>query len=124
MIFWSIIFVALVIAAIVCLKKTDGWGDCWDFAGIICAAGAFALAIILIAIPLEYREFETKFDIQKEHFESIKELYGEDELSLMLVVDAIEANSELASMQAKNKAYGFISFVPDRVHDLKPICIE
>ena len=123
MIFWSIVFVILVIAAIVCLKKTNGW-DGFDFAGIICAAGAFILAIILIAMPLEYREFETKFDIQKEHFESIKEFYGEDELSLVLVVDAIEANSELALMQAKNKTYGFISFVPDRVQDLKPICIE
>ena len=123
MIFWSIIFVALVITAVICLKKTNGW-DNLDFAGLICAAAAFILAIILVAMPLEYREFETKFDIQKEHFESIKEFYGEDGLSFVLVVDAIEANSELAELQAKNKTYGFLSFVPDRVHDLKPICIE
>ena len=123
MIFWSIIFVALVIAAIVCLKKTNGW-DYLDIAGIICAAVAFILVILLIVAPLEYRAFETKFGIQKEHFEGIKEFYGEDGLSYILVVDAIAANSELAELQAKNKTYGFISFVPDRVHDLKPICIE
>ena len=123
MVFWSIIFVALVVAATVCLKKTVGW-DGWDIAGIFCIAAASVLAILLIAMPLEYREFETKFGIQKEHFESIKEFYGEDGLSLVLVVDAIAANSELAEMQAKNQTYGFISFVPDRVYDLKPICIE
>lgn len=123
MIFWSIIFAALVIAAIVCLKKTNGW-DGFDIAGVLCAATAFVLAILLIVLPLEYRAFETKFDIQKEHFESIKEFYGEDELSLVLVVDAIAANDELAGMQASNKTYGLFSFVPDRVHGLKPICIE
>ena len=123
MIFWSIICAALVIAAIVCLKKTNGL-DFLDNAGIICAAVAIMLAIALIATPLAYQEFETKFDIQKEHFEGIKEFYGEDGLSYILVVDAIEANSELAELQAKNKTYGFLSFVPDRVHDLKPICIE
>lgn len=123
MIFWSIIFVALVIAAAVCLYKTNGW-DGLDLAGIVCSAGAFILAILLTTMPLEYRAFETKFGIQKEHFESIKEFYGQDELSYILVVDAIQANSELAELQAKNKTYGFISFVPDRVQDLKPICIE
>lgn len=123
MIFWSIIFAVLVIAAIVCLKKTDGW-DGLDVIGIICSAVAFMLIIALIVVPFEYQAFETKFDIQKEHFESIKEFYGEEGLSYILVVDAIEANSELAELQAKNKTYGFLSFVPDRVHDLKPICIE
>jgi hypothetical protein len=123
MIFWSIIFAVLVIAAIVCLKKTDGW-DGLDFAGIVSIACAFILAVLLVVVPLEYRAFETKFSIQKEHFEGIKEFYGQNELSYILVVDAVEANSELAEMQAKNKTYGIFSLVPDRVQDLKPICIE
>ena len=124
MIFWVCITLLAVIIGIAffCAGSENTWRADWAWPCAFIMWGlAVCISVAMIVVPLDYQRFETEFEIKREMYNEIASNSDIDVNKLMLMTDILDANKELANFQTKNIMYGFASFIPDRVHDIKPL---
>lgn len=118
MIFWLIVLGVIIALAVVFFILANKYYAFWmEVAGPIAVCVAAVLVLVLIAVPLSYREFEQSFIKQQELYENF-ELPDND---YTYVMNILEANQELIDYQTSKEIYGFISLVPDSIMELEPI---
>lgn len=71
-------------------------------------------------VYINYQEFETKYEIQTEMFETYKDITNEND-NIAYITDLLEINTKLAELKASKSLWGWWSCLPDRVLDLTPI---
>lgn len=118
----ALLFVMLLIVSI---KVLD---DEYDWIAALGAAfcGATTLVILLVAIvySMEYKNFEASFEIQRQTIAALTENNDINSDNLLYMADMVEANKQLAEMQASKRNWKNWSMYPDRVLDIKPIGLD
>ena len=121
MIFWTIVFIILLIIGIVFTRLSilDYYKEHFGYFAV--SAASFILCIIVFLANtiafIEYMGFKKSFETQRYYYETLpKENHH--------VVDVIAANKELAEWQVDKQIWGFMSIVPDEILDIKPIGAE
>lgn len=118
--YWYFVFIALIIAFCgftYCFKKNkidiitiNNW-QLISYLIII-----FVIIIILlfmIMVPITFYEFETRFELQRQFFETNNNSSSAAQLTML--------NKELFDYQASKVIFGNWNLVPYRVLDIKPI---
>mgnify|MGYP001776074355 FL=1 len=118
----AMLFVMLLIVSIKVLDYE------YDWIAVLGAAfcGATTLVILLVAIVynMEYKNFEASFEIQRQTIAALTENNDINSDNLLYMADMVEANKQLAEMQASKRNWKNWSMYPDRVLDIKPIGLD
>lgn len=82
------------------------------------------LAVIVIGLyaictPIEFKTFETKYELQKELYSNI--FFDEN---FVLTPSIVEINNELFEKQAAKQYLGEWDFTPKKVLDMEPIGVK
>lgn len=122
----AVLFVALFIVSVKVLEDMCNWAVEVGAALSTAFCGAAALVILLLALvyTMDYKNFETSFEIQRQ---TVAELAANGEINsdnLLYMADIVEANKELAEKQASKRNWKDWSMYPDRVLDIKPIGLD
>lgn len=118
----ALLFVMLLIVSIKVLDYEYDWIAALG-AGL---CGATTLVILLVALiySMEYKNFEASFEIQRQTIAALTENNDINSDNLLYMADMVEANKQLAEMQASKRNWKNWSMYPDRVLDIKPIGLD
>lgn len=129
MVNWMIVaLIAAMLFVMLRIVSIKVFGHEYDWIAALGAAfcGVTALAILLVAISysMEYKNFEASFEIQRQTIAALTEKNNINSDNLLYMADMVEANKQLAEMQASKRNWKNWSMYPDSVLDIKPIGLD
>lgn len=129
MVNWMIVaLIAAMLFVMLLIVSIKVFGHEYDWIAVLGAAfcGVTALGILLVAISysMEYKNFEASFEIQRQTIAALTEKNNINSDNLLYMADMVEANKQLAEMQASKRNWKNWSMYPDSVLDIKPIGLD
>jgi hypothetical protein len=129
MVNWMIVaLIAAMLFVMLLIVSIKVFGHEYDWIAALGAAfcGVTALVILLVAISysMEYKNFEASFEIQRQTIAALTEKNNINSDNLLYMADMVEANKQLAEMQASKRNWKNWSMYPDSVLDIKPIGLD
>ena len=118
----AMLFVMLLIVSIKVLDDEYDWIAALGAA--FCGATTLVILLVAIAYSMEYKNFEASFEIQRQTIAALTENNDINSDNLLYMADMVEANKQLAEMQANKRNWKNWSMYPDRVLDIKPIGLD
>lgn len=118
----ALLFVILLIVSIKVLDYEYDWIAALGAA--FCGATTLVILLVAIAYSMEYKNFEASFEIQRQTIAALTENNDINSDNLLYMADMVEANKQLAEMQASKRNWKNWSMYPDRVLDIKPIGLD
>lgn len=118
----AMLFVMLLIVSIKVLDDEYDWIAALGAA--FCGATTLVILLVAIAYSMEYKNFEASFEIQRQTIAALTENNDINSDNLLYMADMVEANKQLAEMQASKRNWKNWSMYPDRVLDIKPIGLD
>lgn len=118
----ALLFVMLLIVSIKVLDYEYDWIAALGAA--FCGATTLVILLAAIAYSMEYKNFEASFEIQRQTIAALTENNNINSDNLLYMADMVEANKQLAEMQANKRNWKNWSMYPDRVLDIKPIGLD
>lgn len=118
----ALLFVMLLIVSIKVLDYEYDWIAALGAA--FCGATTLVILLVAIAYSMEYKNFEASFEIQRQTIAALTENNDINSDNLLYMADMVEANKQLAEMQASKRNWKNWSMYPDRVLDIKPIGLD
>lgn len=118
----ALLFVMLLIVSIKVLDDEYDWIAALGAA--FCGATTLVILLVAIAYSMEYKNFEASFEIQRQTIAALTENNDINSDNLLYMADMVEANKQLAEMQASKRNWKNWSMYPDRVLDIKPIGLD
>lgn len=118
----AMLFVMLLIVSIKVLDFEYDWIAALGAA--FCGATALVILLMAIVYSMEYKNFEASFEIQRQTVAALAENNDINSDNLLYMADMVEANKQLAEMQASKRNWKNWSMYPDRVLDIKPIGLD
>lgn len=118
----AMLFVMLLIVSIKVLDYEYDWIAALGAA--FCGAATLVILLVAIVYTMEYKNFEASFEIQRQTVAALAENNDINSDNLLYMADMVEANKQLAEMQASKKNWKNWSMYPDRVLDIKPIGLD
>lgn len=129
MVNWMIVaLIAAMLFVMLLIVSIKVFGHEYDWIAALGAAfcGVTALGILLVTISysMEYKNFEASFEIQRQTIAALTEKNNINSDNLLYMADMVEANKQLAEMQASKRNWKNWSMYPDSVLDIKPIGLD
>lgn len=118
----AVLFVMLLIVSIKVLDYEYDWIAALGAA--FCGATTLVILLVALAYTMEYKNFEASFEIQRQTIAALTENNDINSDNLLYMADMVEANKQLAEMQASKRNWKNWSMYPDRVLDIKPIGLD
>lgn len=118
----ALLFVMLLIVSIKVLDYEYDWIAALGAA--FCGVTTLVILLAAIAYSMEYKNFEASFEIQRQTIAALTENNNINSDNLLYMADMVEANKQLAEMQANKRNWKNWSMYPDRVLDIKPIGLD
>lgn len=118
----ALLFVMLLIVSIKVLDYEYDWIAALGAA--VCGATTLVILLVAIVYSMEYKNFEASFEIQRQTIAALTENNDINSDNLLYMADMVEANKQLAEMQASKRNWKNWSMYPDRVLDIKPIGLD
>lgn len=118
----AVLFVMLLIVSIKVLDYEYDWIAALGAA--FCGATTLVILLVALAYSMEYKNFEASFEIQRQTIAALAENNDINSDNLLYMADIVEANKQLAEMQASKRNWKNWSMYPDRVLDIKPIGLD
>lgn len=118
----ALLFVMLLIVSIKVLDYEYDWIAALGAA--VCGATSLVILLVAIVYSMEYKNFEASFEIQRQTIAALTENNDINSDNLLYMADTVEANKQLAEMQASKRNWKNWSMYPDRVLDIKPIGLD
>lgn len=121
----TILFIVLAYFAFQkCGKTYADWSMLYFSISIIAAILALIFFLWTIITPFEHLSFMKEYEVQQEMFEIMKESDLIKEDSLTYIVDIMDINKRLISLQANKQLWGWWSCWPDSILELPPIGVS
>lgn len=118
----ALLFVMLLIVSIKVLDYEYDWIAALGAA--VCGVTSLVILLVAIVYSMEYKNFEASFEIQRQTIAALTENNDINSDNLLYMADMVEANKQLAEMQASKRNWKNWSMYPDRVLDIKPIGLD
>ena len=118
----ALLFVMLLIVSIKVLDYEYDWIAALGAA--FCGATTLVILLVAIVYSMEYKNFEASFEIQRQTIAALTENNDINSDNLLYMADMVEANKQLAEMQASKRNWKNWSMYPDKVLDIKPIGLD
>lgn len=118
----AVLFVMLLIVSIKVLDYEYDWIAA--LGATFCGATTLAILLVALTYTMEYKNFEASFEIQRQTIAALTENNDINSDNLLYMADMVEANKQLAEMQASKRNWKNWSMYPDRVLDIKPIGLD
>lgn len=118
----AVLFVMLLIVSIKVLDYEYDWIAALGAA--FCGATTLVILLVALAYSMEYKNFEASFEIQRQTIAALAENNDINSNNLLYMADIVEANKQLAEMQASKRNWKNWSMYPDKVLDIKPIGLD
>lgn len=118
----ALLFVMLLIVSIKVLDYEYDWIAALGAA--FCGATTLVILLVAIVYSMEYKNFEASFEIQRQTIAALTENNDINSDNLLYMTDMVEANKQLAEIQASKRNWKNWSMYPDRVLDIKPIGLD
>lgn len=118
----ALLFVMLLIVSIKVLDYEYDWIAA--LGASLCGATTLVILLVALTYSMEYKNFEASFEIQRQTIAALTENNDINSDNLLYMADMVEANKQLAEMQASKRNWKNWSMYPDRVLDIKPIGLD
>ena len=118
----ALLFVMLLIVSIKVLDYEYDWIAA--LGASLCGATTLVILLVALTYSMEYKNFEASFEIQRQTIAALTENNDINSDNLLYMGDMVEANKQLAEMQASKRNWKNWSMYPDRVLDIKPIGLD